>query len=246
MRLHHLSFVLLSLILSARADVLFTVEATVSSIVEEPASQVSALGYTNAQSLTLTFQLRDISSNLSGNAVAASNYTWFEETISQETLWHSVGGTGLNGTWTVPSSASDSPYSLVKAGAVLDGASELSIIASTDTFSGNETGISANGLPVHDILINAKWLGLNFSIPDNTLPGTGYFLNYIGSYDAASAGTSYIGTRDSITSNITSAIILNPTKLTISLAAIPEPSTWALFGLGLGVIWLAVRRRRVS
>lgn len=100
-------------------------------------------------------------------------------------------------------------------------------------------GLTFNGNIVSDIYVGANFNGLNFDFPSQSLPvATTYFSAYLGTYTLNATYGHYFTIQN------VGQIDFTPTSLTIS--AVPEPSTYAaIFGaLALGlVVW---KRRRAA
>jgi hypothetical protein len=162
-----------------------------------------------------------------------------EEEDTDPQMWTSIGGTGRAGTYVRPLSVYDDPYSAVR----IEANGLLELLVGTDY--GTNIGLTTlNGTQIGALRVNFNGGTLpTFSFPEAYSEpfnaSTGYWASYLGTYSGFSSGSIWL--RDSALS-VTLAEF-TPTALTISAAAVPEPSTYAALA-GLTALGLAVLRRR--
>lgn len=232
MKIRHLilGFSALATSLVAQAQIVFTINATPTA---------NALGYVTSQNYNFVFTLNTAPDTGNdpfqpGTATAGANYTWIQEWTFSPEIWTSVSGNGLAGTWTEPSSGQADPFSRLIAST---SSPSLSLYAGADV---SNVGLTATGLPVKFINFAASYTGLNYTNITGTLPDpNAYFANYFDSYGASSTTTGWIQATGPMGS-VNAFFTIN----SLTVAAIPEPSTYvALTGaVALGfAIW---RRRR--
>lgn len=100
--------------------------------------------------------------------------------------------------------------------------------------------LSGDNRPGDAYVLNGSIAGLSFSVggvdgASGTNPGT------LLSYNFTATGTQHTLSFDEISATLASPIIDN---ITITSAAIPEPSSWAMLLAGFGMVGFAARRRR--
>ncbi len=202
---------------SASAQTVFTITATADS---------TGVGYTATQAYTFVFNSGASFSSNANDYFNSSESFWAEYTTGNDQLWTSLGGTGLSGAYSRPSPIWNE----------LDvHSSYMTLRAGPDSGTFGVTRLDAADLNVVYALINS---GLSFT-PSATyvepFGPSGYFSNYISSYSAG--GT--VDIRDTVGTHTYFTI----TNLSISAAAIPEPSTYAALA-GITALGLVVLRRR--
>lgn len=203
---------------SARSAVIFTVNAI---------SDTAQLGYTSGQALTFQFVVNGDFSSPNSYFTTASN-NWVDETLSANPLFESITGTGLAGAYTVTAD----PYAWV----ANDDSGFLNLYIDTEV-PGASIGFSTPDDTVLKKIDIGIYEAANWTFPNAVVaPGT-YFVPFQGSLQvgASTYFTMYSVAGDQYSFRVTSASI------------VPEPSAWALFGVGasglMGMYWL--RRRRV-
>ena len=230
-RLLGLGVALLAAPVIASADVLnFTFNGT--------ANQANN-GYIINQAVSFTFTLKSFGPIMpAGIATAGNRYEWFDEDSDFDPdLFASVSGTGLSGTWTRPATFNYSPYSRIIAYAT----GELAFLAATDSFRVNDTGLTANGQGFRELFFSATLTGLSTALGPITitLPDpTDYFgANLIGNYAVASQNIAYLFTSGPNTTT-------NFTLTSLTISAVPEPSSYAAIAGAIALGGVLVRRRR--
>lgn len=214
---------------SLSAQITFTVTGTVDNTRD---------GFTANDPVTFTYTLvQNPSPAFSGTATASSQYRWEDETIGVDTaLWANVtAASPFTGTWSRPSTSSTSPYSYIR----VQASNALDLNAGSSNYT-DPTGLTFGANDVVDIFTSATFTGLSFDLSSGTLPDAN-------TYFAALAGTYSLDTNHGSFFSVVGAsddIFFTPTSLTIS--AVPEPSTYAAFA-GLAALGLvALRRRRAA
>jgi MYXO-CTERM domain-containing protein len=210
------------------AQITFTVQATANS---------TGYGYTDGLNYTFVFQTGGSypnASTLSANSVfLGTDNLWIEEEVSENSLFLGVTGTGLQGTF----ARSASPYSYVGN----ESGGRLILRVGRDYGASGNIGLSA--------LDSTMLSGINFNIPDVLLSSpafsgsfsdpVGYWASHVGNYLPVDSG------RTLWLEDTSDVVIMDFTPTSVTVAAVPEPTTMAL-GLGVAVLGLAlVRRRRV-
>jgi hypothetical protein len=228
---------LVTLAASATAQITFTYTAT---------ADYSAAGYVSATSYTFVFKTASAFPSTAGSSFVSSGSTWTTDNYpAQPNPWVEVSGTGLTGTFAIPSGTD--AYAGVKVSSDFDG--YLKAIAA------NYNGTTPIGLQTPD-LSDIVWIeatGFGGNLPTWTLSQsyeepfdatTGYFAanSYFGAYTGPwSMGyDSKVYLYDSAFNYLAEFTV---TSISISAtSAIPEPSTYA--GLaGLVALGLVVGRR---
>jgi hypothetical protein len=219
------------LALPVSAQVAFTFHATAT---------VDALGYVSGHDYTFTFTTPSSYPTPPLSAVfSGTDNNWYETDVSDLQLWTSVGGSGLTGSFVRPTAAPGDPYSYLH---VTSGTPLL------ETYAGNmgsySIGLSTPGNPgANDIL--SVYAIANAGMPNFVTAGAfvdpnAYFPSYTGTYTTGVSGTITVDT-----ATLTGAVNFTVTSLTIT--AVPEPSTYAAIGgLLAGAVAVVHRRRRMQ
>lgn len=237
-RLFLCSLGFVALALAGRAQVTITLHATPTS---------DSLGYVTTQTYDFVFVLNsDSAAGSAGSAVADDHYDWSDEFTFHPPVWSSVSGDGLAGTWVQPVAG------------IADNASHLLITTSASTFvspqitpgtTGNfqvlaaadqsNIGLTAQGHPVQWIYFSGNFTGLNFTGIGSSLADPNvYMAGFTGTYATSTSYRGWLRTTDLENAFFT----IN--SLSVSVAAIPEPSTWAALTLGLALCGVGAYRRR--
>lgn len=214
------------------ADIMITVNGTIIWA-------DAGMGYTAGQSVSFTWVVNDFApATPTGTAEIDDYYQWTQESAGTEPrLLASVSGTGIGGTYVEP--PNDVPYETLKT----DVESFLAVAMNTDDFN-----VTTNN---HGIYLNADSSyfvqGLSFEGGINagygnftsTLPNpTEYLSNYLGTF-VVEIGNGFITAGNGSTAL---AAAFQPTSVTV--AQVPEPSTYALGTIAAGTLaWLARRRK---
>ena len=189
----------------------------------------SLYGYVSGQSYSFTWVVNSgFTDNGSSWFIGDDNF-WNEELVSESPIFTDVRGDGLSGSWQRPTGAEDDPYSNLRA--FFDGDQRLSLYAGTDA-SGGSIGLLANGAAVSAVRGDV-YMDSIFSFPGSYTDPNVYFGGLTGTY-APTAGGLAIYT--------VGGGPMSFTATSVTISAVPEPSTALLGVLGL-VTPLALRRR---
>ncbi|MDI1247936.1 MAG: PEP-CTERM sorting domain-containing protein [Lacunisphaera sp.] len=212
----------MSTVASASAQTVFTITATADS---------TGVGYTATQAYTFVITSGASFASNGNDYFNSSESFWAEYDTGDDQLVTSLGGTGLSGTYTRPTAIWNE----------LDvHSSYMTLRTGPDDFDGAFGVTRLDTADLHSFYTRID-SGISFT-PSATyvepFGPSGYFSNYTGSYSAGG----YVDLRDTAGTHTYFTI----TNLSISAAAIPEPSTYAalagLAGLGLAML----RRRRAA
>jgi hypothetical protein len=194
-------------------------------------AKTNLYGYVTGQSYTFNWIMNvDFTNNASSFFNSVDNY-WSDELVSEAPIFTDVSGDGLTGSWQRPIVAEDDPYSVIEAGNDF-GTHHFTLRADTD--GAYSIGLQANGTDVVGIEAAVLRIGNIFSCPGSYTDPTSYFAGLTGTY------TPIFGLISLYTVN-PEVLSFTPTSVTIS--AIPEPSTAFLTGLGLVALFFHRRRR---
>ena len=194
----------------------------------------TAMGYTSGQSYTFNWVINDGYTGGSADDSALDHNYWAVELASDPFLWSSVSGDGLVGTYSRPSGVSWAPYDDLESSPTY-----IYLLASSDTHT--SLGLTANGAAVNQVQAAAS-IGVGFAFSGTYINPAEYFATYEGVYTSSAIfdnSLNYVEVRDTASNTAQ----FTPTSVTI--AAIPEPATALLFGLGGMGAWL-VRRNKVK
>ncbi len=215
---------------TAAAQVVFTVHATANG---------DALGYLEGQSYSFTFTLNNSFGNSGSSVFNATRNSWQEEFIADGPLWLDVDGGGLGGGYSLSDNAEDAPSAMLR----VNDPGEFILSVGTNAFLGNIglTAPDASDVAGIEFVLLIDTTG--FAFPGSYSAPGGYFAGLEGTHPATGVGTARVfgpvvfsGSQAEFTF----------TSLTISAAAIPEPSSAAVLA-GLGACALVnTRRRRVA
>lgn len=220
----------------------FTIQGTVTS-------PTPALGYTSGAAVSFTWVLDDAAvrqarfagPNCNG---CAGSLAWFQDFFSTTPqLWRSITGSGLTGSWQPPADRDDGVVAL---GVGPQASQNFQMLAQAQT--GFVSGLQVNGLPVQALQMNAVYLGLDLvgqvgaGIALSTAPPsdpTALLLTLAGTYPV-----------DRVFSDMGAIWASGPgggqfsfRVDSLTIAAVPEPSSWALLLTGMVAVAWGVRRR---
>lgn len=220
----------------------FTIHGTVTS-------PTPTLGYTPGAALRFTWVLDDaavLQARFSGpncNGCAGS-LAWFQDFFSTTPqLWRSITGSGLSGAWQPPA---DWDSGVVSVAAGPQGSHSFQMLAQAQT--GFVSGLQVNGLPVQALQMNAVYQGLDLvgqvgpgSALTTTPPSdpTALLLTLAGTYavDRLYSDMGAIWASGPGGGQFTFRVD------SLTIAAVPEPSSWALMLAGMAAVAWGVRRR---
>jgi hypothetical protein len=224
----------------------FTINGTVTSL-------TPALGYTPGASVSFTWVLDDAAVNLARFSGTNCNgcygsLAWFQDFFSTTPqLWRSITGSGLSGAWLPPVDQDDGSVAVgVGTSAPLFSQSFQMLASSQNGFL---SGLQVNGLPVSALQMNAVYLGLDLvarASPINVLTTTPppvdpttLLLSLVGTY-AVDRTYSDFG---SIWASGPGGGQFTFQVDSLTIAAVPEPGSWALMLAGMASGAWVVRRR---
>jgi len=231
-----LSFLLIALVPTVRANpITFTVTATAYS--------GSNYGYIEGQSYTFVYTTGDSFTNSGrNNYFGSADNSWTQYTPSEDTVWSTLGGTALTGSFTY-SQTDGAEVSLLAISAVSENRNQLTLSAALHVLPGN-LGLATADASVQPDQITANIVLLNYG-PFNytssyTDPRT-YFSDHTGEY----AFSGDLAGDVDLVLNHSLLFRFIPTHLTISTTtAVPEPSTYAAICGGVALIGATLWRRR--
>jgi len=213
-------------------------------------SPTPALGYTSGAAVSFTWVLDDAAVKLArfsgpNCSGCAGSLAWFQDFLSTTPqLWQSITGTGLSGAWLPPVDRDDGVISL---GVGTAPSNNFQMLANSQI--GFTSGLQVNGLPVSALQMNAVYLGLDLE----TLVGPGAALTIVPPPDPTALLLNLAGTYavDRTFSDFGSIWASGPgggqftfQVDSLTIAAVPEPETYALMLAGLGLVgWMAKRRK---
>ena len=229
-------FVSLCPLAARAANILISVNGTVSSA--DP-----GMGFTVGQPVTFFWEINDYAPTPPVGKVG-SQYEWNEERDTDPALYASVGGTGISGTYRrLPGTA---PYETMYAGP--NGTGTLEVYSEHDEFSAAVNhGLFLTANP--DYFVDSIYATPVLSAPGfsgfaigATLPNPAeYLASYAGSYTITGGGMN-LDTRN--INSTSSRLRASFTPTSMSIAAVPEPSTYAMALAGLGFTGYSMFRRR--
>ncbi len=214
----------------------FEASASLVSVSVSGTANTTAMGYTQGESYNFTWIVNDGYTGSTGGGDENDKFDstknkWFSRLVADPWLWTSVSGDGLTGTYSRPSGYYAAPYDQL----LTDG-NGLRFWAGDFRPSSSTMGLLVNGVEVYDVIAyNLTIPSLDYSDAAFINPAT-YLGSYIGTYTSTGGG---IYLDDEGGNNI------EFTTTGVIIAAVPEPSTVLLFGLGGIGAWL-LRRNRIK
>jgi hypothetical protein len=215
-------FLMLALTSVLSAQVMFTVTGTADSTAE---------GYLSGQSYTFTYITFPSYPNTESSVFSDTTNAWSEETTDDSQLWSALSGDGLTGSLVRPVSTFFAPYSYINV------SDSFSVFAGSD--SDEAIGLlTPEGNPIGGLYMNIIGGDLPAFVHDESYHDVmDYFSAYEGSY------TPDAGFFNIYTPGVFSDPIISFTVTNATITVVPEPSTYALLGLGLASVALLRRRR---
>ncbi len=178
---------------------------------------------------------------------------WFQDLFSTTPqLWQSITGSGLSGAWMPPVDQDDGAVSGgVGTNPPPESSANFQMLASSQ--NGFLSGLQVNGLPVSALQMNAVYLGLDLvakvgaGVALTTVPPaldpTALLLTLAGTYTVDSRFTD----QGAIWASGPNGGQFTFRVDSLTIAAVPEPETYALMLAGLGLVgWMAKRRRQAE
>ena len=218
-------------------DIRFTVSGTVMF-------DNAAVGYTADQPVTFFWTLNDYAPATPVGTVFSDQVEWKQETVGTEPrLWENIGGTGIRGTFVEGSGGM--PYDTVEIRNSSIVGSSLNLKLRTEGFNttdGNH-GIYSSADPsyfVKNLTLDMRVAEIPWNLSLSELPNpASYFANYLGTYPIISTDS---GSLDFNNGSTGRSVYFRVNTLTIS--AVPEPSTYAMALAGLACGGYSMFRRR--
>lgn len=227
------------------ADIRFTINGTVTS-------PTPTLGYTPGAAVSFSWVLDEAAISGArysgpGPSCCSGSFAWYQDFFSTTPhLWSSITGTGLTGAWQ-PAATNDTSDVFISAG-TFPVPYNGSFGMQAQDISGLSSGLRVNGLNVTGVQMNAVYLGLDavgvlgtgalFSgSPPNP---TAVFAALAGTY-AVDRTFSDFG---SIWANGPGGGQFRFRVDSLTISAVPEPGTWALWLAGGATLLGLARRRR--
>ncbi len=214
------------------ADIIVTVNGNITSA-------SPGMGYAVNDPVSFFWVVNDYAPATPVGNTSNSDYTWKEEQASEPQLWANVGGTGIGGTFTRAPGAAPWERLITRSTST-----NFEIRMDTDSFSTstNNHGLYLNANPsylMRKILFNAQ-TNATFGGFGGPLPNpTDYMANYVGTFGVTSTVDGQI-----IGDNGQQSLIANFAATSVTIAQVPEPSTYALAAIATGVIAAIARRRK--
>ncbi len=196
-------------------------------------ANATGYGYTQGGVYTFVFTTGNSFTGTGTNVFIAGSNQWSQETVSDDRMWSTVGGTGLTGAFSDPQApSSQTPYSYITT-FTDSGNNSLGLFAGND--SNVDIGLMAlDGATLLSYVATSITVsGASFSYTSGYTDPNDYFANYIGGYAVIGA----IELKPMTGSNIAFTVS------NISISAVPEPGTYAAIA-GISTLCFAVSRRR--
>jgi hypothetical protein len=208
----------------------------------------AGMGYAVSDPVAFSWVVNDYAPQIPEGSATFGKYQWTQETDTEPQLWAGVGGTGIGGTFT--SAPGIAPWERLLIEQVIGNdpaGSPFELLMNTDSFdvTQNNHGIFLSADPT--FLIKALYFSgrTNMNLPagafPSPLPNPATFLGSIqGTYDVV---WSLSGQITAINEGGAERIA-NFTATSLSIAPVPEPSTYVMALAGLACGGYLVRRCR--
>jgi hypothetical protein len=208
----------------AHAQLVFTVATTANA---------TGHGYTAGQVATFAFTVSgaNLSANVGNQFFNGITNQWWDDITSDTPVFTAIGGTGLTGTFARATANANDPFAYVQA--LPPSPSQLTLNDGAET---SNIGLLVGATGVNYIVAgNLDW-GASFPATGNYSSLTSYFTPYIGTH-ALSGGYLDI--------SLVGGSLISFTATSLTISAVPEPSTYTVFA-GLAVLGFGVMRRRTG
>ncbi len=234
-------------LLAGTAQAATQVAFTVNGTVVDPNP---TLGYTSGSAVSFSWVLDDEAirqARFSGPTQCCSGTLgWYQDLFSSTPqLWRSITGTGLSGNWLPPTTSDDGNLFLSAGNFPQPYPASFGMLANAQI--GAPTGLQVNGRPVSALQMNAVYLGLDAlgtlgstAVFSNPPPdATALFLGLTGTYLPDRTFSDF----GSIWASGTNGGQFRFRIDSLTISAVPEPGTWAMWLAGAAMMGLFLRRR---
>jgi hypothetical protein len=194
-------------------------------------------GYNAGQSYNFVFTTNDNITDVDPSSQFTSTQTnWEEEFVSQSSLWSSISGDAVNGSYVRPT-GSNFPNSYIFLQNTVASPFFFELLVGND----GSTGIGVT-TPSAAVIRSVKMTmpqAINFTYPQTFVEPNQYFLAYNGTYSLTNSSS--LITVDPQAAGLAN-VTFTPSTLTIISSPVPEPSGALLSLLGLASLHFLRRR----